>query len=99
MAIRNKITGDGAFDFDERSIPLKIAPDKSKDVLGVSEKLLNDIKNRKDELGLKYNVYTMSRNGRFLNLPRTSGKKLNVKTENEKTRLNKKLKEVQKRKK
>jgi hypothetical protein len=92
VAIRKKIIDDGDFDLEERQIPLKINGEL-KDVIRVSPKLFKDIKKREFQLELKYSIYTLSKNGRFLNLP--PGQKIvNNKTDKEKKRLSQKLKKI-----
>jgi hypothetical protein len=100
-SIRQTILDAGDFDLDHRQIPLKINQ-KPKDVILVTKEFLEKLERSKNQvLGgpLRYNVYTKSRHGRFLNLPRASKKKAEGKTEREKDRLGRQLAEIQEKRK
>ena len=99
-SIRQTILDAGDFDLDHRQIPLKINQ-KPKDVILVTQEFLEKMEKSKSQIlggPLRYNVYTKSKHGRFLNLPRTSKKKVGGKAEREKNRLNKQLDDIKQRK-
>src|SRR3990172_11713775 len=72
VSIRNEIKEKGDFVLEQRSIPLRINGEE-KNAIYVTKKFLEDMEKRKSQVGLDYNIYTLSRNGRYLNLPRGLG--------------------------